>query len=183
MAVKDIIIWPDPVLKKLSEPVSSFDNDLQDLVKDLCDTMDSEPMAGLAAPQIGISKRVFVIDIPPEHNDGNGTQGKEVFINPEIIKQEGLFTWEEGCMSIPGYRGNVSRHERVVMRYNNEKGEILEREAFSYLSGCFQHELDHLNGILWIDYQSALKRNFIKKKMIRLKSLAPHERPKWRDDE
>jgi peptide deformylase len=182
MAVKDILIWPDPLLKQVSKPVEDFGPALQNLVKDIYDTMDSQPMAGLSAPQIGISLRVFVMDIPPDQNEGNGTQGKEVFINPTILRQEGKFSWEEGCMSIPGYRGTVSRYDRITLRYQNEKGDFLEREAFYYLSGCFQHELDHLNGVLWIDYQSSLKKNFIKKKMQRLKTLAPHERPRWHDD-
>lgn len=182
MAVKDILIWPDPVLKKISEPISDFGPQLQSLIKDLSESMDSEPMAGLSAPQIGVSKRLFIIDIAPDQNDGNGTNGKEVFINPEIISREGSFTWDEGCMSIPGYRGKVRRDHRVVMRYQNERGEHLEREAFFYLSGCFQHEIDHLNGILWIDYQSALKKSFIKKKMNRIKSLPVEERPRWQDE-
>lgn len=182
MAVKDILIWPDPLLKRVSEPVTDFGPELQSLIGDIKDTMDSEPMAGLSAPQIGISKRVFVIDISPEHNEGNGTNGKEVFINPEITEREGSFSWDEGCMSIPGFRGKVKRSYKVVMRYQNEQGEYLSREGFYYLGGCFQHELDHLNGILWVDYQSALKRNLIKKKMQKLKSLPPEDRPKWQDE-
>src|SRR5262245_24230157 len=148
MAIKNILIWPDPVLKKISDPVRDFGPELSMLIEDIKDTMDTDSMAGLSAPQIGINKRVFVIDIPPEHNEGNGTAGKEAFINPEIIKREGSFSWDEGCMSIPGFRGKVKRSYKVVMRYQNEHGEHLEREAFYYLGGCFQHEIDHLNGIL-----------------------------------
>jgi len=182
VAVKDVLIWPDPVLKMVSQPVHEFGPDLLSLIEDIKDTMEHEPMAGLSAPQIGVSKRVFVIDIDPEHNDGNGTKGKEAFINPEIIEREGSFSWEEGCMSIPGVRGNVKRSYKVLMRYQNERGEYITREGFYYLSGCFQHEIDHLNGILWVDYQSALKRNLIKKKMQKLKSIPPQSRPKWHDD-
>ena len=105
MALKNIVIWPDPVLQKVAEPVVDFGQELQELIKDISDIMDSEPMAGLSAPQIGVSKRVFLIDIPPEHNDGNGTLGKEIFVNPVIFYIEGSFTWDEGCMSIPGHRG------------------------------------------------------------------------------
>lgn len=182
MAVKNIVIWPDPVLKKISDPVTDFGPELLQLIKDIKDTMDSEPMAGLSAPQVGVNKRVFIIDIPPEQNEGNGTDGKEVFINPEIIEREGFFSWEEGCMSIPGFRGKVKRSYRVVMRYQNESGEYCTREGFYYLSGCFQHELDHLDGILWVDYQSALKRNLIKKKMLKFKSLPLEERPRFSDE-
>ncbi|MCA9508881.1 MAG: peptide deformylase [Myxococcales bacterium] len=175
MTTKPILIWPDPQLKKISESVDDFGEELQSLIRDISDTMDAEPMAGLSAPQIGVLKRVFVIDIPPEHNEGNGTNGKEVFVNPEIIHKEGSFSWEEGCMSIPGFRGKVKRAYTVVMRYQNEKGEHKEREAFYYLGGCFQHELDHLNGILWVDYQSPLKRDFIRKKLQKLKELSSEE--------
>lgn len=181
MAAKRVLIWPDPILKKVAEPVTDFGPELKSLVKDICDSMDNEPMAGLCAPQIGISKRVFVCDIDPADNDGNGTNGREVFINPEIYHREGSFSWEEGCMSIPGFRGKVKRSYTVKMRYQNEHGEHKEREAFYYLGGCFQHELDHLNGILWVDYQSTLKRNFIKKKMLQLQKLPLEEQPRWSD--
>lgn len=183
MALKNIVIWPDPVLQKVAEPVVDFGQDLQDLIKDITDIMDSEPMAGLSAPQIGVSKRVFVIDIAPEHNDGNGTNGKEIFVNPEIFHKEGSFTWDEGCMSIPGQRGKVKRSYKVKMRYQNEHGEHLEREAFYYLGGCFQHELDHLNGIVWVDYQSPLKKAFIKKKMLKAKELPIELQQQWRKEQ
>lgn len=182
MAVKDILIWPDPILKQVAEPVTEFGEELSSIIQDLKDTMEDEPMAGLAAPQIGISKRVFVIDIPPEHNDGNGTSGPEAFINPEIYLKEGSFSWDEGCMSIPGQRGKVKRAYKVRMRYQNERGEHLDREAFYYLGGCFQHELDHLNGILWVDYQSPIKKNFTMKKMLKLKKLSIEEQRRWRKE-
>jgi peptide deformylase len=181
MAVKDIVIWPDQILKQVAQPVTDFGDELQNLITDLSDTMESEPMAGLSAPQLGVSKRVFIIDIAPEHNEGNGTNGPEIFVNPEIYFTEGSFSWDEGCMSIPGYRGKVSRSYKVKMRYQNERGEHREREAFYYLSGCFQHELDHLNGILWIDYQGPIKKEFIRKKMLRLKKLPMEEHRKWRE--
>lgn len=182
MAIKNILIWPDPVLQRISEPVTDFGNDFQKLVQDLKDTVGSESMAGLSAPQIGVSKRVFIVDIPPEHNDGNGTNGMEVFVNPEIYFREGSFSWDEGCMSIPGLRGKVTRSYKVKMRYQNEHGEPCDREAFYYLGGCFQHELDHLDGKLWVDYQSPIKKSFIKKKMLKLKRLPIEEQQKWRED-
>lgn len=182
MAIKDIVIWPDPILKQVAAPVTVFDDELKQLIDDLSDTMGSEPMAGLSAPQIGVAKRVFLMDIPPEHNEGNGTNGKEVFINPEILSRAGSFTWEEGCMSIPGFRGKVTRAKTITMRYQNEHGEYFTREAFYYLGGCFQHELDHLDGILWIDYQSAMKKGLIRKKMLRLKKMPIEEQRRWRED-
>jgi peptide deformylase len=183
MAIKDVLIWPDPILKQVSKPVTDFGPGLQELIQDLRDTMQSDAMAGLSAPQIGVSERVFIVDIPPEHNDGNGTNGPEVFVNPEIIYKEGSFSWNEGCMSIPGFRGKVTRSYLVKMRYQNELGEHFEREAFYYLGGCFQHELDHLNGVLWVDYQSPMKKNLIRKKMLRLKEIPADERPKWREED
>lgn len=168
---KKILIWPDPLLKERSQEITDFGPDLFAIINDLKATLQEnpEPMAGLAAPQIGISKRVFIMDIPPEDNDGNGTNGIEVFINPEFYQPEGCFSWEEGCMSIPGLRGKVTRHDRIMMRWQDESGAFKEREAFFYLSGCFQHELDHLDGILWVDHQSALKRSMVKRKMLALK--------------
>lgn len=182
MAKRNILIWPDPILKQISQPVTDFGDELQRLIKDLRDTVESDDMAGLSAPQIGVSKRVFLIDIPPDQNEGNGTNGPEVFINPEIFYKEGSFTWDEGCMSIPGFRGKITRSYKVKMRYQNEVGEHKEREAFFYLAGCFQHELDHLNGIVWVDYVSQMKKDMIRKKMLKLKELPTEELPKWRDD-
>jgi peptide deformylase len=172
-----ILIWPDPRLKAKSEVVTDFGPQLQALIKDLKKNIVIEPSAGIAAPQIGVHKRVFIMDIPPEDNDGNGTDGIEVFVNPEFVNAKGSFTWEEGCLSIPGIRGKVTRHDQITMRYQNEKGEHCEREAFYYLSGCFQHELDHLNGILWVDHQSPLKRNMVKKKMLNLKKSLGQQEP------
>ncbi len=170
MAVKNIVIWPNPVLKEVSTEVVDFGAELQTIIKDLKDSMFEEPIAGLAAPQIGVNKRLFVMDIPKEENNGNGTDGPEVFINPKVIASEGSFIWEEGCMSIPGYTGKVKRSKKIMMEYQNEHGQVIQREALDYLSGCFQHELDHLNGILWVDYQTVMKKNFIKKKMLSLQN-------------
>lgn len=168
MAKKNIIIWPNPILKEISQEITSFDNNLKNLIQDLKDSIENEHLAGLAAPQIGVNKRVFVMDIPPEDNDGNGTNGLEVFINPKIIAKKDSFVWDEGCASIPDYRGKVKRAKNIIMEYQNEKGELIQKEAFYYLSGCYQHELDHLDGILWVDYQTSLKRNLIKRKMLSL---------------
>ena len=171
MTAREVLIWPDPRLKQISEPITQIDESTHRLVRDLTHTMVREgPSAGISAPQIGVYKRLFIVDIPPDHNHGNGTEGVEVYINPEIIyKSDEVFTWDEGCLSLPGLRGQVTRHYTVVVRYQNLAGETLEREAIEYLGGCFQHEIDHLNGILWVDYQSKLKQNLIRKKMLKLK--------------
>src|SRR3989338_3106888 len=143
MAARRIYIWPDPVLLQVSQPVEKFDAALKALAQDLIDSMHyAGNSAGLAAPQIGVNLRMFIADIPPEHNEGNGTQGPEAFVNPEFILKEGQFEWEEGCLSIPGERGRVKRAYRVIMRYQDLESVTHEREAFDYLSGCFQHEVD-----------------------------------------
>lgn len=171
MTARTVLIWPDPALLKISKPVEKFDSSIRTLVQDMIDTMEEiGNSAGLAAPQIGVSIRLFIADIPPEQNEGNGTDGYEVFINPEFIHKEGKFEWEEGCLSIPGERGKVKRAYRVIMRYQDITGEFHEREAFDYLSGCFQHEADHLDGKLWIDYQSTLKKDLVRKKMQKIRA-------------
>lgn len=173
MTARNVLIWPDPVLTQVSKPVEKVDASIKALVKDMIDSMEKAGnSAGLAAPQIGVSLRVFVANIPPEHNDGNGTNGFEAFINPEFLLKEGEFEWEEGCLSIPGERGRVKRAYRVIMRYLDLEGISHEREALDYLSGCFQHETDHLNGKLWIDYQSSLKKELVRKKMQKLRTAS-----------
>ncbi len=170
MSAKEVLIWPDSNLSKRSAPIEVVDESIRALASDLIATMEYEGnSAGLAAPQIGIHKRIFIVDIPPVDNDGNGTNGPEAFINPEFILKEGTLRWEEACMSIPGERGWITRSSRVIMRYLDLNGQLQEREAFDYLAGCFQHETDHLDGKLWIDYQSPLKRNLVRKKMLKLK--------------
>ncbi len=170
MAAKEVLIWPDANLSKTSIAIEVIDESVHALVADLIATMEYEgSSAGLAAPQIGIHKRLFIVDIPPQDNNGNGTNGPEAFINPEFILKEGRLHWEEGCMSIPHERGWVTRSSRVIMRYLDLNGVQQEREAFDYLAGCFQHEADHLDGKLWVDYQSPLKRNLVRKKMLKLK--------------
>ncbi len=170
MTARTIRIWPDPCLLTVSTPIEKVDASVKELVQDLIDSMEvAGNAAGLAAPQIGINKRVFVANIPPEQNDGNGTDGYEAFINPEFIKKEGQFEWEEGCMSIPGERGKVKRAYKITMRFMDINGQMQEREAFDYLSGCLQHEADHLDGKLWIDYQSAMKKDMVRKKMQKLR--------------
>ena len=120
MPARKILIWPDSALAKVSEPVLEIDASIHSLVQDLKDSMVHEGnSAGLAAPQIGVHKRVFVVDIAPEDNDGNGTNGPEAFINPEIIFKTGRLHWEEACMSIPNERGWVTRASQIKMRYTS----------------------------------------------------------------
>jgi peptide deformylase len=171
MSAKEILIWPDPTLTKVSEKVEQFDESLRSLAKDLIDTMVYEGnAAGLAAVQIGVLKRVFIADIPKEQNDGNGTDGPEAFVNPEFLLKEGSLSWDESCLSIPDERGPVKRAHRVIMKYQDLDGAFKEIEGIDYLAGCLQHEFDHLEGKLWIDYQGPIKRNLVKKRMNKLKN-------------
>ena len=180
MAVKEILVWPNPILNQKSERIEHFDSELRSLVRDLIETMVHRgEAAGLAATQIGVLKRVFIADIPPEHNDGDGTNGPEAFINPEFIERQGSFEWQEGCLSVLDeygecMRGPVMRSDKIVMRYQDLDGKVHTRKTHGYLSGCFQHEADHLDGILWVDHQSRLRRNMLKKKA--LKYHANHQR-------
>lgn len=170
MPAKEILIWPDPTLAQRSEPVSVVDDSIKALVQDLLDTMVHEgDSAGLAAPQIGILKRVFIADIPKEHNDGNGTPGPLALINPEFVLKEGHIEWNEACMSIPGENGRVQRSSRVVVNYLDLEGKPQQIEGFDYLAVCLQHEFDHLEGRLWIDYQGPIKQKLVRKKMLKLK--------------
>lgn len=171
MGAKEILIWPHPTLSKVSEPVSKVDDEIRALAQDLMDTMVYEGnAAGLAAPQIGVLKRVFIADIPKEHNDGNGTDGPQVFINPEFVLKEGTLQWDESCLSIPGEYGPVKRSHHVLMNYLDLDGNPQQIEGFDYLAGCLQHEFDHLEGKLWIDYQGSLKKNLVKRRMMKIKN-------------
>ncbi len=171
MTARKLLIWPDKKLLAVSEPIKSVNEEIKLLIRDMIETMKDEGnSAGLAAPQIGVNKRIFIANIDPKQNESNGTNGHEAFINPEIILKSGTFTWEEGCLSIPGERGKVTRSENITLKYTDINGEIKKRVAHNYLSGCFQHELDHLDGKLWIGYQSRLKQSLVKKKMLKLKN-------------
>jgi len=170
---RKILIWPDELLSKKSEPVEKIDSEIKVLIADMLDTMQGyeEGAAGIAAPQVGVNKRIFIVDIPKEDNHGNGTEGPLVLINPEFVeKSDEKFTWTEGCLSIPGLQGKVTRKKRVVMRYTDITGKTQSIEGLDYLAGALQHEHDHLEGILWVDHQGKLSQQMIRKKMIKLKN-------------
>ena len=153
MAIRKILKYPDPLLAQVSVEVTSFDRDLQNLVNDMFETMYEAEGIGLAAPQIGVLQRVVTIDL--------GDEGEPLtLVNPEIIKTEGTIDSEEGCLSIPGFRDNIMRRGKVIVKACNIKGEPIQFEAQELLSRCVQHEIDHLDGILFIDRLSRLKRQF-----------------------
>jgi peptide deformylase len=163
--VHKIVKYGDPVLEQMAEPVTEFDTpELKELLDDMWETMYAAKGVGLAAPQIGLPKRISVIDV----SAGDDETKKIVIINPEIILREGSQVGEEGCLSIPGFREPVNRANKVVVRAQNEKGETIELTGEELFARALQHEIDHLNGILFINHLSTLKRDLIRRKIRKL---------------
>ncbi len=163
--IRTILQLPDPVLRKVSTPVETIDAEIKTLIKDMFETMYDAPGVGLAAIQIGVAKRVVTIDA----TRGDEEKDPMVFINPEIIAASGeKDSKEEGCLSIAEYYEEVERPSEVKVRYMDEKGKIQEIEADGLLARALQHEIDHLNGILFIDHLSKLKRDRVTKKFTKV---------------
>ena len=159
-----IVKFGNPVLEKPSEAVTVFDDDLQKLLDDMFESMYAAHGVGLAAPQIGIARRIAVIDVTFKEDP----EAKLVLINPEIIHTEGKHTQSEGCLSIPEFRERVTRANKVTVRAQDLKGKTFEMTGEALLARAFLHETDHLNGKLFISHISALKRNMIKSKIKKL---------------
>lgn len=157
MALLVIKKYPDDILRENGEDVLTFDKALDRLVTDMIETMYVAEGVGLAAQQVGIARRVLVLDVSPE---GNAPQE---FINPRIVDSDGKVPSEEGCLSIPDFRETISRKERVIVEAQNRRGEFFTTEADGILSICLQHEIDHLNGVLFIDHMSRLKRDLFRR--------------------
>ena len=162
--IHEIVKYPDPILATTGEKVTDFGRELEKFVDEMFESMYVAQGIGLAAPQIGISKQITVIDVSYKENP----EDKIVLINPEIIDREGKQTEEEGCLSLPDIREKVQRAEWVKVRAQNAKGETFEVEGEELLARAFQHEIDHLHGILFIDHLSRLKKDFIKRKIKKL---------------
>lgn len=164
--VREILIWPDPALKEIAPPVDRVDDGIRRLLDDLAETMYAADGVGLAAPQIAERKRVIVIDTSPRQ------EGQQLIhlVNPEIVKYEGQTTYTEGCLSLPGEAEEVERAAKVWVRALDYRGKPFELEADGLLAIAVQHETDHLNGTLFVDHLSSLKREIIKKRMKRLKA-------------
>lgn len=155
MAIRDILTVPDPLLKKVSKPVDAVDDELRALMDDMLETMYDAPGIGLAAVQIGVPKRVIVMDIAPRE----GEREPRYFVNPEILwRSEETQPYEEGCLSVPDIYDEVERPAKVKLRYLNYQGETVEEDAEGVFAVCIQHEMDHLDGVLFIDHLSRLKR-------------------------
>lgn len=167
MSIRPILIHPDARLKKLCDPVAAVTRDIGKLAEDMLDTMYDAPGVGLAAPQVGVIRRLFVMDCV---KDDNAAPRPMVLINPEIVAaSEEMNTYEEGCLSIPEQYGEVTRPKRVTLRWMGLDGKRHEDEFDGLWATCAQHELDHLNGKLFIDHLGAIKRQMITRKMVKLK--------------
>jgi peptide deformylase len=175
-----IVTYPDPILSQKASVVTEFGTKLEKLVENMLFTMYHAPGIGLAAPQVGESIRLFVLDVDYDREEITNSRGEEewrlsafnpkVLINPVITGTSGTTTYEEGCLSVPGVYEEVKRHLTVHVKYQNLKGEYQELEADDMLSICIQHENDHLDGVVFIERLSNLKKNFYKKKMIKEKA-------------
>ena len=159
MATLNILTYPDPRLRQVAQPVTEFNDELAQLVADMAQTMYAAPGIGLAAVQVNVPKRVVVMDISAERND------LRVFINPEISDLAGKTESEEGCLSVPGVFAIVERAQTVTIKAHDAKGQSFEIAADETLSVCIQHEIDHLNGKVFVDYLSRIKQSRIRKKI------------------
>lgn len=170
--VRKIFKYGEPVLERPAEPVAEFGTaEMRELIADMWETMYAAKGVGLAAPQIGLSKRISVIDT----SVGEDESKKIVIVNPEILTREGSQTGEEGCLSIPGFRDQVKRANRVTVRAQNEHGETVEIEGDELLARALQHEIDHLNGILFLNHLSPLKRDLIRRKIKKMQKAGEWE--------
>ena len=169
MAIRPIIETPDPLLRQISTPVAEVTDEIRNLVDDMFETMYDAPGIGLAAIQVGVPKRVLVIDLQePEEEDGEPVRNPRVFINPEIVEEsETLQVYNEGCLSVPEMYAEVERPDRIRARWLDRDGKAHEEELDGLLAICLQHEMDHLEGILFIDHLSRLKRDMILKKLAK----------------
>lgn len=166
MTERKIIIEPDPILRKKSDDLKQVDNDLRKLLDDMLETMYAAPGIGLAAVQLGILKRLIVIDVSKDKDK----KSPLFLINPEIIfKSDETSVFEEGCLSLPGYFAEIERPAQCQIKYIDYYGKKKELNASGLLATCIQHEIDHLNGILFIDYLSKLKKDMIIKRLSRHK--------------
>ena len=166
MALRLILTEPNELLRQKSLPVDKVDAELQNLMNDMLDTMYAAPGIGLAAIQVGVPKRVIVLDIAPKDKPKNPM----FFVNPEIIEtSRNISTYEEGCLSVPGQFAEINRPEKCHIKYLDYYGQPKELRAEGMLATCIQHEIDHLEGILFIDYLSKLKKSMIMKKLSKQK--------------
>ena len=164
--ILNILEYPDPRLKKVASPVRAFTPDIEKLVRDMAETMYAAPGIGLAATQVDVHKSIIVMDISDARDE------LRVFVNPQIVAAEGEAECEEGCLSVPGYYDKVTRAERVTVRAQDARGEPFELEAEGLLAVCVQHEMDHLQGTVFVDRLSPLKRARLANRLKKKQKLA-----------
>lgn len=161
MALLPILHYPDPRLHQSATPVTEFTAELKQLAEDMTETMYAAPGVGLAAPQVNVHQRLIVVDVSEDKN------GLMVLVNPQIIAREGEQEYEEGCLSVPGVYSKISRAARVRVKAQDLEGAPFEVEADGLLAVCLQHEIDHLDGKVFVDYLSQLKQNRIRTKLLK----------------
>jgi len=161
MAVLDILIYPDQRLRQVADPVEIFDDDLRRLIDDMAETMYQAPGIGLAAIQVNVPRRVVVMDISEQRNE------LREFVNPRVVETEGSLESEEGCLSVPDVYAPVDRAEKILVEAQDRNGKPFSLEADGLLAVCIQHEIDHLDGKVFVDYLSRLKRERIKKRLLK----------------
>ena len=166
MALLKILEFPDPRLRTKASPVETVDDALRGLIDDMFETMYAAPGVGLAATQVDIHQRLLVADVSTDQNEPH------VLINPEMLQKDGVTVTEEGCLSVPGYYEEVERAEHVRVRYLNRDGEAVESDFDGLLGVCVQHEMDHLDSKLFVDYLSEAKRQRIRKRLTKERRLA-----------
>ncbi len=164
MALRPIVLFPDPVLRRPASEVEAYDEDLALLVRDLADTMVAAPGVGLAAPQVGIGQRVAVVDIAP----GTPESKLHVLVNPKLVDRSGRETGEEGCLSIPGLAEKVDRPQRIRLAAQDVTGKTFELEAEGFLARVLCHEIDHLDGVLFIDRLTGLRKELAMRRLRKL---------------
>ena len=165
MALLEILTYPDPRLKQVSNPVEKVDREIEKLVADMLETMYAAPGIGLAAPQVGIHKRVIVLDVGRLTEEGRQPLA---LVNPEIVSSEGETVFDEGCLSVPEFTAEVTRAEKIVVSGLNERGEAVELDADGLLAIALQHEVDHLEGILFFDRLGKVRRDIFKRKYAKM---------------
>lgn len=167
MAILNVLEFPDPKLRTKARPVEQVDDALRQLVDDMFETMYAAPGIGLAATQVDVHRRLLVVDVSSEKNDPH------VLINPEIVTKTGTIVTEEGCLSVPGFYAEVERAAEVRVRYLDRNGESRECELDGLMAVCVQHEMDHLDGRLFVDYLSEAKRQRVRKRLLKERRLQP----------
>ena len=161
MAILDILVYPDPRLRKIAQPVKTVDDRIRTLIRDMIETMHDAEGIGLAATQVDVHEQVIVMQIPEDQNE------PRILINPTIIQRDGETVYDEGCLSVPEYSAPVKRAESITITALDEQGEIYELEADGLLAICIQHEMDHLQGKVFVDYLSRLKQDRVRKKLLK----------------